>query len=230
MATLKTILDEVSHAAGFTPAPQYVNGPNDDAKQLVAVANRAATYLSSLIGWSELRTRTTETLTSATEYDLPSDFRMIDPDTFWSVSQNRKVDFPTDREYWAFLKSHSGSTGIRYRARLGGGQLEIHNPTSGDVIAYDYISNHPVLDADATTTKERFDSDTDTFRLSDEMLILESAWRYRRLKQLEYADLKRDAQAYTNMAIVQSRGAQTVTGTFDEARPPYEPYTDLWVN
>lgn len=227
--TLAQLIDATMQEIGMSALGVYVANGDPNSKTVLALANRAARTLS-LEDWPELRTAKEQTLTTATEYDLPEDFRAVVHDTAWSDTQNRKIDLPTDNEFWAYLKSSGESSGIRYRARISGGKLQVHNPDSGDVIRYEYTSSHPVLDADGTTTKARFDADTDTFRLDDDLFIMCLKWMYeKRLGLGDWQVSLQEYQQYLSRQRVAARGAQTIDLQHDYNKPPFEPYTDLWV-
>lgn len=226
--TLKQLLDRAALESGFSPLNQYAGSNLEENRQWLAIANRESRDLMKFT-WPRIKGAYSFTLTTATEYDLPSDWQFPLSDTFWSTSQNRKIDLPTTDEYWSYLQSHSGSTGIRYRARIRANKIEIHNPTSGDTVRIEY-SLHGPWQTSGGSSQQLASDDSDTFLLDDELFILGCVWRYRKLKQLEYTHDFKVYESYRNAALAQANGAQKVSGVYDEQKPPYEPYTDLWAD
>ncbi len=208
--TLKEILDDVLLLAGAGTEASYVGNGNDAVERVVALANRSAAYFNQY-PWQGLRKRHEFTLTSATQYELPDDFLAFIPDTMYSDDYVLPADFPAGEGFWAYLKATEGGTDARYHMRWLGDMLEIYQPDAGQTVSFEYYSNHPVLDSDGLTTKQRFEDDDDTFRLDDELLIRDVLWRYKKLVGIE--DWQVDAaefKAFEVMKKGQDGGSQTI--------------------
>lgn len=225
---LKQILNAVNDESGFAKPNSYFGSTNDEAAQVVALANRAARELSQH-NWQALRKEHEFTLTGSETYDLPADYRQMVNDTVWARSRADKPNFPASNEGWAYEKGR-GSGGIRYRMRLQGGQFAVLNPVAGTVVRFEYISDHPILDYDEATTKARFAADTDTWLLDDDLLIMDIIWRFKKLKGLPdwQVDLE-NAKKYERTLRGTDQGASGVN-TVGSAAWTGEPVADLWVD
>lgn len=223
--TLKNMLDAVLLESGVATETAYAASDDDEVKRLLYLANRSIETLSRY-PWQVLRKTYEFTLTSETTYQLPSDFRSFVPDTMYTDSHLWPVDFPSDASDWAYLQASSGGNGIAVRMRLLGNQLEVYQPTSGEVIRVEYVSKHPVQAADESY-KERFTADTDTCVLDDDMVVRDILWRYKKL--MGHVDWQADlmeAEAQKRVLKGQEAGARTINPcSSDEATGPYY---DLW--
>lgn len=219
--TLSDILDEVVLLAGADTEASYVGEGTGAVERLVSIANQSAMYLKRW-RWQALTKRGSITLTSATEYSLPSDFQAFVSDTMYADDHVLRSDFPTDAGFWSYLKSSGGGTDSRYHVRWIGDELHVHEPDSGQVISFEYLSNHPVLDTDGTTTKAKFVADTDTFRLDDDLLIKDCVWRFKKLAGIpDWQVDAAEARRYEMTLKGQDGGAQTLYPGRSQAEGPH---------
>ena len=223
---LKAILDTALSECGFPPEALYAGNPSPSARQVFDLANRELRTLSKF-PWQALRKSHAITLTTATEYSLPSDFRQFVPHSLWSNSLVRPVELPASDEVWGYLKSRTVD-GLRYRAKLIGGKLQIHAPQAGDVLRFDYISSAPARDRQ-NLSLERFTADTDTCVLDDDMLILGVVWRFKKAKGLEdwQVDLG-EYSAYKRSLMASDQGSRTFNMGGSEGARINPPQLDTW--
>lgn len=223
--TLKEMLDEVMLLSGMPTETAYVGNGSDAIERLVSIANREAQRLA-MYPWQALRKTYTFTLTTATAYTLPDDFRAFVPDTMYTDSHLEAVDFPTNQGEWAYLQASTGGTGTRVQVRLLGDRLNVYQPTSGEEIRVEYWTKYPVLAADGVTTKQYFTADTDTCVLSDELLIQKVLARHKRLHNLpDWQADQADADREERILKGQDAGSKSIGPCEDSAG---DPYYDLW--
>ena len=238
--TLKEMLDSVLLESGMGTEPVYATNSDEAYNRLVNLANRAADYLASCHAWQALRKTYTLTLTSDEEYDLPSDFRELIPDTAYADSYYDPIDMRTDPGVWRYMKTNNISTGPRYRFRILGGKIQVVQPNVGDTVTFEYVSNMPVFygvvlddqDGDAETIfyQQRFTADNQEWVLDDEMLIMDILWRHKRLiGQPDYQEARGDATRRKVQQQGVEAGSKTIIGG-EYAEPGGVPYTPLWVN
>lgn len=221
--TLKEILDNVLLESGMATETVYAANGSDDVKRLLSLANRSAATLG-VFDWQALRKIYTFTLTTAEEYELPTDYRALMPDTAFGDSYVNPIDMRTNPTYWAYLKAGSGSNGARFRFRLLGDVISVHNPQAGETVRFEYLSNAPIDPG----PKQRFTADTDTWLLDDDMLTMDLIWRYKRLIGLpDWQDDRAEFRNYYRTIKGQQAGAKTISAN-DQGFVFSEPYTDLW--
>lgn len=227
--TLQEILDSVMLECGMATETAYSTNSRDEVLRLVNLANRSARRIATDWKWQKMRKVYTFSLTTATSYDLPSDFREMVADTVFSNSVVSPVDLPTNPSEWRYLQTNGTGVGPTYKMRFIGGRIEVFDPQDGETVSFEYHSDHPVLATDGTTTKARFTLDSDTFRLDDDLLTMDIIWRYKKLLGLPdwQIDLA-ETTAYANTVKGQDAGAKTFYP--GEIETTGEPYTPLWVN
>lgn len=227
--TLKEMLDAVLLESGMDTETVYATSPRDEVLRLMNLANRSARTLSSGWKWQKLRRVYTFSLTDATTYDLPSDFRELVADSTYTNNIIEQVDMRPTPSEWRYLQTNGTGVGPTYKMRIIGGSIEVFEPQSGETVSFEYHSDHPVMATDGTTTKARFTADTDTFRLDDDMLIMEVIWRYKKLLGLQDWQVDyQEAQKYANLTRGQDAGAKTIYP--GRETPQGVPYTQTWVN
>lgn len=225
---LKAILNAANDECGFSKPNTYFGSTNDEAAQIVALANRSARVLSKH-SWQALRSAHEITMTSAETYPLPDDYRQMIHDTQWVNGRADKPSFPASNEAWAYEVTR-GIGGIRYKMRIEGDQFAILHPVAGQVVRFEYISNNPVLAYGGSTSKPRFTADSDTWRLDDDLLIMDIVWRFKKLKGLEDWQVDLEAlKVYERTLQGTDQGASTIH-TVGGNEWTGEPVADLWVS
>lgn len=226
---LREILSAVLGESGYLVPDSFFGSTSPDDLQMCYLANRASSFLREK-GFQRLSSgRYTITLTSATDYTLPSDYLEIVPDTAMINGRLDAVNLPTDPETWAFLKSQNSTSSYTVYARIIDNELNVHAPTVGAIFAFEYIKNTPILATDGTTYKQRFTADTDNWLLDDDLLILEVKWRFMQAKGLEgWQVAATESSQYRNSVMARDKTARTLGGSYRDPWLP-EPNTRLWV-
>jgi len=228
--TLAQFLDGVLLESGMGTETVYAASSKDDIKRLVYLANRSARRIATGFNWQALITTYSFTLTTDTEYPLPTDIRSFIPDTTFVDSYLFGVDMATRPQLWRYLQVNTTGTGPRYRMRVMGDKIQVYQPQSGDEITFEYISDNPVMDTDGTTTQKLFDADTDTWRLDDDLLQMDIIWRYKKLLGLEWQVDHAEYKTYLRTVQGEQAPAKTIIGTDGSEYPLGEPHTQLWIN
>jgi hypothetical protein len=222
--TLQDILDEVLLLSGMDTEASYATNGNDSVKRLVSIANNEAQKLARH-HWQALFRDHSFTLTTATTYTLPDDFRTVVPGTMYTDSDICPVDFPTDIGEWAYLQASSGGSSTKTKVRIRQDAIEVYEPVSGEVIEFEYITKYPVQDSTGVS-KQYFTADSDTFILDDDLLLLRVMAQYKRLMglqdwQVDFAEAERLEQTLKG----QDGGSKEVGPTEESA---HSQHYNLW--
>lgn len=144
-------------------------------------------------------------------YPLPADFGWMIQGTCWDRGYRWQVFGPLTPQEWQVLKSGLSPTGPRRRFRLFAGQFDLDPiPYDSNLLVYEYYSANFVLTGGVSTTPNNaFTSDTDTYRLPDDLLILGVQWRYKRAKGLDYSQ----EHATWSAAVQRELGRDTAART-----------------
>lgn len=224
---LREVLSAVMGESGFLVPDSFVGSASTDDVQMVYLANRAVTFLLEK-GFQRLRKRYTITLTSATDYTMPSDFLELVSDTARINGRIETLNLPTNTPEWAYLKASAGPTNYVVKARILNNQLSIYSPTVGAVLSFEYIGKYAILATDGVTYKQRFTADTDGWLLDDDLLILETRWRFEKAKGIEnWQATEQECTEYRNSVMGRDNSSQTILG--EPEAYSGEPYTRQWI-
>lgn len=175
--TFLEICQDVARECGVTVPDGVVGSSTENARRLLAHSQRAARRIMRDFDWQALVSEhTITTVATQNNYSLPSDFDRYIPGTGWDNTNYRPMGGPiTPAQFQALEKSQLATAGeFRRLWRRRGGEILIY-PTpsaSSETLTLEYVSSHPWLDTDGTTTKASIAADTDTFRIDDEVLTL----------------------------------------------------------
>lgn len=224
---LREILSAVLGEAGYLVPDAFVGSNAPDDLQMVYLANRAVSFLKEK-GFQGMRKRYSITLTTATQYDMPSDFLELVPDTARVNGRIDTLNLPTTPPEWAYLQASTAASNYIVKARFLDGKLNIFSPSAGDVVSFEYVSKFPILSSDGVTYQQRFATDDDSWLLDDDLLILETRWRFEKAKGLDgWQVTQAEATQYRNSVMGRDNSAQTILDTAEHWTA--EPYTNLWV-
>jgi hypothetical protein len=228
MTTLAQNLNAVMQECGFQPPDSYIGNPDQNAAQIVAIAQVANLEIQEL-GLQLMHATWALTLTTATSYDLPTGFVGFVPNTMYQHGRWDQVDLPTTPDVWAMLTSIVGIASLPVRARIYGGVLHIINPTAGAVINAEYITNVSVLGGTSGfDLQSTFLADTDNYRLDDRLFQLEVKWRFKQEKGLpDWQVALQDAANRRNTVRARESGNSTITPNRETVTG--QPYANLWV-
>lgn len=187
--SLLTICQNAAKEVGFSAPSTIVGNTDQTAMQLFRLANKEGEILSR-DDWQILKKEETFTLVTSTQtYDLPSDFRYIIPSTTWNRDNRRMVINPLTSEEWQFLKGWTQIQGLNLRARIRNNKLEfeqtITSADNGKTIAYEYISDY-WAQTSGGTAQAKFQADSDTALLDEELITQGVVWRFEKAKGLDF--------------------------------------------
>ena len=188
--TLLTIINKAQAALNLPISSSVINNPGQTQKQLLALANMEGVETADAFAWQALIaeksfvTTATETQTNAT---LPTDFNWIVDETFFNRTTTLEVKGPINPREWQMLKALGSSVSEpRYRIR---GDLILFNPTptAGQTCVYEYVSLN-WCESSVGTAQSAWAADTDLPKLSEHVMTLGIIWRWKKSKELEYAE------------------------------------------
>jgi hypothetical protein len=191
--TLLSHVQNVCDECGFTRPTAVIGGTSADARQYLAVANRAVEKIRNEFSWAQLHKEHTFSTVSGTEaYALPSDFEEFLTDTLWNRSDYERMVGPLTPSEWAHEKGSNVTASIDSQYRVKGAtgtQFYITPiPDSVEGMTFEYKSKSAILDNDNSTMKERFAEDTDRVLVPQHLFELALKWMLRKEKKLEYDD------------------------------------------
>lgn len=213
----RTLLELVQQAANELAIPeptQLVGVTDDQAKQLLALANREGKEFSARAnsrgGWQELHKEYSFTTVSGQNaYALPSDFLYFVQRTFWDNAYKWELIGPISAQEKQVLRYGVVASGPRRKFYVRDNQMFL-DPTpsaSGQLIAYDYFSSAWCQSAGGTA-QSRWQADSDTYKLDEDCFILGLKWRFLRSKGLDYGQEKQDYDDECQQVMSRDGGAR----------------------
>jgi hypothetical protein len=146
------------------------------------------------------------------EYDLPSDYECLLNDTEWDKSKHWRMLGPETAQQWQWLKSGYISTGPRVRFRLLGGYFQIWpQPSTNDVMGFEYRSNSWVYDTNTGGYEQSFTTDDQTCLFSDRLMVLALKKKYFEIKGFDVTALTRDYDRAMEQEKAHDQGAATLS-------------------
>ena len=217
--TLQTNLNAVMAETGFEIPLEYASSANPSDVQMLHLANRAAQAILEY-NLTGVRKFDTITMTTATAYDLADDFHAYIPDTLYVDGQVNLAHIPVTPEAWAFAQS-TGATGAILGCRFIGGQLQVINPLNGEDLKYEYVSNEQIQATGGGSYKTKFTADNDVWLLDDDLLQLETKWRFEKAKGLPtWQATEQECRNYVRKLRGRDGAAKTLYPAFPVDRTP----------
>lgn len=188
MTLLTTVQNAMALCSLSVPSVVYTS-QDDLVRQMVRLLYVEGRDLIKRHDWNGLTTAVTFTSvgTNAQTGHPASDFdRFTRGSEIWNTSNDWPIHGPVNAGEWAALIVTT-STSLPQYWRLINGVLNIEQPSAGDSIRYEYISNKWIKQA-GTTAATTLLGDSDTFYLPERVLELGLVWRFKQAKGLDYAE------------------------------------------
>lgn len=211
MSVLSAI-QNVSSVIGLTKPDAVYSSTAREHFELQVLANTAADHIAKDYEWQELKLLATITGDGTTEaFNLPTDYdRMLKDAKLWSDRLVTPLTHITSTDEWLDLDIRQFTLVVGAWTLLAN-QINIKPaPVSGELVKYYYMSKEYAQDI-ASTTKEAFTADDDTFRLSEKLLELCMIWKWRAQKGLPYAQDYDNYEDAKEKLITKNKGARILS-------------------
>lgn len=183
MSLLTIVQDACNHPSLTLPPPATVVGnAASHAPAMLMAAKEELDSLATRCNWQKLTKEHTFTTTASaiqlTASAVPSDFDRMVNESIFNRTTRRRVWGPITSEQWQNIQSALVTmVDPAYRFR-DGTILITPTPSSGDTIAYEYISKNKTRSSGGTA-QENWQADADTCLFPEPIVTLGVVWRYR---------------------------------------------------
>ena len=207
--SILTIIQQVcKRPLGIAPPDTLYSSTDRTAQELAEVANAAADMITRAHRWRKLVQRATYSGDGSTvDYDLPDDYGfMPDDQQVWSSTAQIPLIPMHSLDDWLAMDVRNFNPGTNAWIMYG---QQIHfTPAldSGEVAQHFYQSTASVQPASGSA-KSTFTLDTDTFRISDELLKKAIIYLWKQDKGLPYAEFQNDYEILKEKLIARDKGA-----------------------
>lgn len=190
--TCLSIIQTVCNRLGLAAPTSAVGSSDLQIATIVALCNEEGQDLAARYDWTALQSEATYT-TLATEIQGAIDtiapgLNFILNDTIWNRTLRRPVFGPRTPQSWQQQKAFA-INGPWSSHRIKGGNLLMYPvPTAGENCYFEYISKNWCTDSTGATGYSAWNNDADLPVLNDQLIILGTVWRWKKLKGFEYAE------------------------------------------
>jgi len=192
MATCLSIVQTVLARLSLNTTNAAVGSTTQEVKTIVALCNEEGQELAARYPWTALQTETSFTTLAAEDQGALSTIapglNYIVNDTIWNRSLRRPVFGPRNQQSWQQQKAFA-INGPWSSYRVKNGHIYMYPVPSADQSCYfEYISKNWCQDTTGATTYSAWNADDDEPRLDDQIIVLGTIWRWKKLKGFEYAE------------------------------------------
>lgn len=192
---LLDVVQAVANKVGLGKPAVAANSADNNVLQMVGFANESGQEIAARYGWQELTKEATfNTVNLESQGSITaitgSGFGWVLNETMWDRTTRRPVYGPKYPAEWQQLKAQL-MQGPWWQYRIRGNQvLFIPPPPVGDAIFFEWVSKFWVANTAAPTvgTQQAYGVDSDVSVLDERLLTLDTLWRYKQAKRLEYAE------------------------------------------
>jgi hypothetical protein len=190
--TCLSIIQTVFSELGLTPPNSAVGSSDSQVSNIVALCNREGNLLAARYDWTALQTEATFTTLAqedqgAIETIAPG-YKYILNDTIWNRTLRRPVFGPRTPQSWQQQKAFA-INGPWSSHRIKAGHIFMFPvPSAGEDCYFEYISKNWCTDSTGATGYSAWNNDADIPVLDENLLILGTIWRWKKLKGFEYAE------------------------------------------
>ncbi len=215
--TMLSICQDAAVHIGIPQPSAVASSTATDAMQLKRLLNAGARQLMKDHHWSKLlKVKTfTGVAAQAQTGQPPANFDRFAPVTkLWDVNKRLPLAGAISADKWLLLLAQNVTGADKYWTMIDGVINITPTPTTSDSFRYTYVSRYfarPTGNSDETNDKAAFTIDTDESRLSEELLTLDLVWRWKKAKQLDYAEDLADFERQKEMDIAADRTAQPIS-------------------
>lgn len=207
--TILTVAEEVCKVVGLAVPNQIVGATQREYVELAATMQEMARRIADGHDWQLLSRIATITGDGTTEdHDLPTDYaRMLVKSQVWSSSLETPLSPISDLDEWLGMDVQSFDFVINAWT-LYGGQMHIKPALASAVTAKYFYQSNLLFTPDSGANKAAFTADSDTFRLSEDLLTLGVIYQWRMNKSQPYAENMTDYEELKARLVTRDKGSR----------------------
>lgn len=191
--SLLTAIQNAADRIGIVRPSSVVGSTDQQVLRLLGYAQQEVKELGRKYDWQKLIRETTFTSTataiqtSSGSTVVPADFDRIKDGTFFNRTEKREVYGPLSAEEWQYSQSVTTHTFVEAFRFRNDQLLMTPGDTSGDTIAFEYVTSKGVTQQSGTATAV-WTADTDTAVLNEELITQGIVWRFKAAQGFDYAE------------------------------------------
>lgn len=209
--SLLTVVQYFCRRTNLAVPTTVIGSTEEQISQIQGLLEEEGNDLQSRAQWQSLIYEFSLTTTATTSQGTmdticPNGFRNIINNTLWSRTRRLPVSGPMDPVEWQQLKAMFVN-GPYYRHRIRGNELLVNpDPPAGESWYGEYVSSNWISDAAGVNFKKYFTADDDVILLPEALVIAGLRWRWKKEKNLDYAEDFRSYEMQVKDAIGRDGG------------------------
>ena len=199
-----TLIQSVCLRVGLDAPTAALSSSDRNIKQIVELSNEAGQELARRYPWQSLLNvgnyTTVATEVQGTISTIAPGLDYIINDTIWNRSLRRPVFGPKTPQTWEQQKAFA-INGPWSNYRLIGDTLTMYPvPAAGQNCYFEFQSKNWITTSTASTSAT-WTNDADVPKLDNNLLVLDTIWRWKQQRGLEYAeDFAKSERLYNDLA------------------------------
>lgn len=209
--TALQIVQNATARLGLTVPSAVFSSTDEQVILLRYLMNQEGKELATRGDWSKITKEHTFTTVAqaAQTSSVPSDFGHIIMGTVWNRNTDRPLIGPLTPAEWQQYQARniasSFDSAFRFRGTGTASLLITPDPTAGQTVAYEYVSDQ-WCEAAGGTDQSAFAADTDVGLLDENLITLGVIWRFLAQKGFDYGEAFRTYQLEVEKALGRDGG------------------------
>lgn len=209
--TALSIVQNATGRLGLTIPSAVFSSTDQQVILLRNLMNQEGKELATRGAWTKITKEHTFTTVAqaAQTSSVPSDFGHFIMGSMWNRNTDRPLIGPLTPGEWQEYQARSIATSFdsafRFRGTGTASLLITPDPTAGQTVAYEYVSNQ-WCEASGGTDQSAFAADTDVGLLDEDLITLGVIWRYLAQKGFDYGEAFRTYQLEVEKALGKDGG------------------------
>lgn len=211
--TLLSISQSVLRIVGWDNLSTISGNTDKTARQVMALANQEVENLAKRFDWRHLQVEYEfSTVASQAAYVMPAAFDKLMQDSVYNKDEYYRLRSSMSDVQWNQWKHGLLGSISHQRFRTSISPTGLHTltisptPTSAEDMVLWYKSKYPVVEADGTTTKLRYENDSDMSIVPEDVVQQGLLWRFKSAKGLDFSAELAEYNEMTRTRFAQTRG------------------------
>lgn len=226
--TANVLIDDVAIDFGLEEVADPVASTDKDYKRLRRQLSIAVEELAEVHKWEQFKRSASLTTAVATnadgEYDLPTDFHYMIPQTHWDTTNDVPLGGPLSSQDWTYLLGRdlvSSTIYASFRQQEGVLALWPAPPADGLVITYEYASRNWIRNAADDDFIQRIENGGDTILFPPSLIRSYLMSKFRGSKGFDTMTAQDAIALFFDTASSKEAGAPVLNMTNKKLRYPY---------
>jgi len=198
--SLITATNEVADLVSLDRFSSVAGSADSAAQTMLTLAQQAGEEIAHRVDWNRLLKQAT---IAGVPYTLPEDYHRPVPGSLIITALGVFVRPVLNSGEWEVMKYIGSAHPYYYRSE---GTIDVVPTSAAEGATLNYVSGHFVAKISGSDYTAVFESDDDTPVFTEDLLVKNMVWRWKRQKGLDYTDDLSEFEAMLQSEIKADRG------------------------